>query len=276
VLAAISLVLALSGCGGPPVLDPSSGEKLRQSLAEMREPLVPDERARLDEALRYLVGNAEPPAVGEASAESELVLDIYRPLEGRTVDGIVAEAYRTRLHEVQEIVRGLEAEREAATTSSPLIDAFRLGQARVFKRHVDYLEWPVIELKVENGTDRRVDLVRLRGALLLPAEPEPWLEEEFDQVILGGLAPGERTQWRIDPEQQEWERVIDPHPNVRFELEVMALEVLGGTVLAEVDWGAVEEHRLEVYSRTLRTIRTGGALALDQPPRHPVGRVEEG
>ena len=269
-LAGLCVLLVAAGCSGPPVLDVSSTEALQRSLTEMREPLSPDERARFDEAMGYLVGDAGalPGSDVVDVASTELMLDIYRPLEGRTVDGIVAEAYRTRLAEVQQIVGELRERKEAAVTESPIIDRFRLGQARVFKRHINYLEWPVLEMKVENGTEHRVDLVHLRGALLLPGEPEPWLEEEFDRVVFGGLGPGARDVWRIEPDQQEWERLIDPHPDVRFELEVMRLEKLGDVVVAEIDWGAVEEHRLAVYAETQRRIRNSGTLQLDRPPRH--------
>jgi hypothetical protein len=110
-------------------------------------------------------------------------------------------------------------------------------------------------------------LIHFRAALLRPGYDEPWLVEEFDQLVLNGLAPGERDLWRIEPEQQEWVTLIDPHPDFIFILEIMRLEGLGGNVIAATEWGHVEESRLALYSKTLEKIRTTNSLALDMPPR---------
>ena len=105
------------------------------------------------------------------------------------------------------------------------------------------------------------------AALLRPGYDEPWLVEEFDQLVLNGLAPSERDLWRIEPEQQEWVTLIDPHPDFVFTLEIMRLEGLGGTVIAATEWGDIEESRLALYNKTLEKIRSTNSLALDMPPR---------
>ena len=85
--------------------------------------------------------------------------------------------------------------------------------------------------------------------------------------MLNGLAPGESDLWRIEPEQQEWVTLIDPHPDFRFTLEIMSLEGLGDTVIASTEWGDIEETRLALYRKTLEKIRSTDSLALDLPPR---------
>jgi hypothetical protein len=110
-------------------------------------------------------------------------------------------------------------------------------------------------------------LIHFRAALLRPGSEEPWLVEDFDQLVLEGIAPGERDLWRIEPEQQEWVTLIDPHPDFQFTLEVMRLEGLGDTVIAASEWGDIEAARLALYQQTLEKIRTGETLALDSPPR---------
>ena len=110
-------------------------------------------------------------------------------------------------------------------------------------------------------------LIHFRAALLRPGYDEPWLVEQFDQLVLNGLAPAERDLWRIEPEQQDWVTLIDPHPDFVFTLEIMRLEGLGGTVIAATEWGDIEEARLALYNKTLETIRSTNSLALDMPPR---------
>jgi hypothetical protein len=93
------------------------------------------------------------------------------------------------------------------------------------------------------------------------------LVEEFDQLVLDGLAPDQRALWRIEPLQEEWISLIEPHPDLRFTLEVMRLVALGGKVIAATEWGEVETARLAAYRQKLEIIRQGTSLALDDPDR---------
>lgn len=262
----ISLVVMLGGCA-PATLDVANIEALEQSLFDLREAMTPEEHARFNEALDYLVGGVAVSSAEPDRDRVEYVLDMYRPLAGRTAEGIVAEARFRRIREVRSAVIYLESGRDATEAARRELAEFQFGAARVFKRHRQYLEWPVIEMRVFNGTDRTVHLVHFRAALLGPDEEDPWLVEEFDHVVLGGVEPGGSDVWRIEPEQRDWIRLIDPHPDLMFRIEPMRLDALGGAVLASTDWGEIEAHRLAVYRSTLQTIRSGGSLALDSPPK---------
>jgi hypothetical protein len=265
-LLAAAVLLVVEACG-PTTLDPSSLEELQRSLANLREPMTPEERSRFEEAIGYLTCGVSPAdAVGDPE-RGELVLSRFRPIAGRTAEGIVAEARFQRIREVRSAVLWLESWRDEAEAAHRELEKFRLSAARVFKRHRKFLDWPVIEIRVTNGTDQVVSLAHFRAALLAGGDESPWLLEEFDHVVLGGLAPGEDQVWRIEPKQQEWIRLIDPHPRLRFGLEVLRLESLGGREIASTDWGEVERHQLAIYRRTLEVIRRSGTLALDLPPR---------
>jgi hypothetical protein len=240
-MTAVGLGLVVVGCG-PKTLETSSVEKLEKSLTVMREQIELEQRDRLDEALKYLVGDT---AVMEDEANPphpELVL------------------VQTAVTELEELKVGSEGARDQ-------LDLFKLEKSRVYKRNRGFLEWPVIEFKAENRTDQVIWLIHFRAALLRPGYDEPWLVEEFDQLVLNGLAPEERDLWRIEPEQQEWVTLIDPHPDFRFTLEIMRLEGLGETVIAATQWGDIEESRLALYNKTLEKIRSTNSLALDMPPR---------
>ena len=262
----VTLAMVVVGCG-PKTLDTSSLDKLENSLTALREPLELDERDRFDEATTYLVGGGAILNDETQRVHPGIVLALYQPLAGMTVEGVIVEARRRRLEEVQAAVTALEKKREGSDTNREALDAFDLKASRVYKRNRGFLEWPMIEFKAENNTDQVIWLIHFRAALLRPGHEEPWLVEEFDQLVLGGIAPGEGDLWRIEPERQEWVTLIDPHPDFGFTLEVMRLEGLGGNVIAATKWGDIEEARLAVYHKTLEEIRTTGGLALDRPPR---------
>jgi len=256
------------GCG-PNTLETSSVEKLEKSLTVLREQSELEQRDRLDEALKYLVGEEAivTSVEGEEPSHPDLVLALYEPLKGMTAEGIIAEAMRKRLEEVKSAVTELEQAKVGSDEARAELDRFKLEKSRVYKRNRGFLEWPVIEFKAENNTDEVVWLIHFRAALLRPGSDEPWLVETFDQLVLNGLAPEERDLWRLEPEQQEWVSLIDPHPDFRFTLEIMRLEGLGGTEIAGTEWGDIEEMRLDLYTKTLETIRSTNRLALDLPPR---------
>ena len=265
-LLAVTLAMVVVGCG-PKTLDTSSLDKLENSLTALREPLELDERDRFDEALTYLVGGGAILNDETQRIHPGIVLALYQPLAGMAVEGIIVEARRRRLEEVRGAVTALEKKREVSDTNREALDAFDLKASRVYKKNRGFLEWPMIEFKAENNTDRVIWLIHFRAALLRPGYEEPWLVEEFDQLVLSGLPPGEGDLWRIEPERQEWVTLVDPHPDFEFTLEVMRLEGLGGKVIAATEWGNIEEARLALYQKTLEQIRATGGLALDRPPR---------
>ena len=268
IVAIMGLGALVVGCG-PQTLETSSVEKLEKSLTVLREQSELEKRDRLDEALKYLVGEDAVVTSEEAEGPShpELILALYQPLKGMTADGIIAEAMRKRLDEVQSAVRDLEQAKSGSEAARAELDRFKLEKSRVYKRNRGFLEWPVIEFKAENNTDEVIWLIHFRAALMRPDSAEPWLVETFDQLVLNGLSPGDRDLWRIEPEQQEWVNLIDPHPDFRFTLEIMRLEGLGGTEIAGTEWGDIEEMRLDLYTKTLETIRSTNRLALEMPPR---------
>lgn len=264
-LVAATLLIAASGCG-PLTLDASNAVAADDSARRMRGPMTESESSSFDEALFYLAGMPWLGRAGEENREGDVEIDVLLPLDGRTADGIVAEARRRRLTEVRSGISELEGLREASAAAQRDLGAFRFSQAKVYKRHRDYLEWPVIEFKIENGTNHMVSLVHFRMVLLKPGDHRPWLLEEFDLVFFDGLAPGENGRWRIEPEQQEWIQLVDPHPDLEFALEAMRLEAMGGRLLSASEWGLVEARRLASFESTLHTIRATHTLALDQPP----------
>jgi len=266
-----SLGVLVVGCG-PKTLETSSVEKLEKSLMVLREQIELEERDRLEEALKYLVGeeavvSVEAEEGAEEPSHPDLVLALYEPLKGMTAEEIVSKAMSQRLDEVQTAVTQLEQARVGSEEPRAELDRFKLEKSRVYKRNRGFLEWPVIEFKAENNTDDVIWLIHFRAGLMRPGYDEPWLIETFNQLVLNGLAPEERDLWRIEPEQQEWVTLIDPHPDLKFTLEIMRLEGLGGTVIAGTEWGDIEEIRLDLYRRTLEQITSTNRLALDMPPR---------
>ncbi len=259
------LVLVAQGCG-PLALDTSSRGAIEKTARKMREPMVATESASFDEALFYLAGTPWLGKQDGAAPLDEREIELLAPLDGRTADGIVVEARRRRLLEVRSAVAELESWREATRAARRDLREFRFSEAKVYKRNRDFLDWPVIEFRIDNRTNHMVSMVHFKAVLLKKGDHNPWLVEDFDLVFFDGLAPGEYGRWRIDPKQQEWIALVDPHPDLEFAIEAQRLEAMGGLVLAASDWGVVQARRLEACEQTRNEIRSSETLALDRPP----------
>jgi len=262
----IALGIAIGGCG-PLTVHTDSPEKLNKSLTAMREPLPQDDLVRFNEALQYLAGGVTPDTKNGKPAAAPGSLSSFAPLAGLTAEAVISTAYVRRSQEVGEAIAALQHRHAASLVARDELSGFRLSKARVFKRSRRFLEWPVIELRVNNDTRHRVHLVRLHASLLPQGEAAPWVEEEIHHVVINGLAPTARDLWRIEPEQREWIQLVDPHPDVEFHLEVVELSGLGGATFVGTDWTAVDDHRLELFSATLESIKSSHRLCLDRPPR---------
>lgn len=265
VISVAIVMLILQGCG-PLTLDTSSRGAIERTTRRMREPMTDHEIAVFDEALFYLVGT---PWLGREETGGRLAereIKLLTPLSGRTADGIVVEARRRRLLEVTSAIAELEAKRDATSRARRDLSEFRFSEARVYKRNRDFLEWPIIEFRIDNGTNHMVSMVHFRAVLLRPGDYNPWLLEEFDLIFFDGLAPGEHGRWRIDPEQQEWIALVDPHPDLEFAIEARKLVGVGGRVLSDSDWGIVEARLLDACRQTREEIRVADTLVLDRPP----------
>jgi len=259
------LVVVAQGCG-PLTLDTSSRGALDRTARKMRKPMVPSESAIFDEALFYLAGT---PWLGKQEGGATLgerEIELLVPLDGRTADGIVVEARRRRMLEVRSALSELESWRKTTKAARRDLREFRFSETKVYKRNRNFLDWPVIEFRIDNKTNHMVSMVHFRAVLLKKGDHNPWLVEDFDLVFFDGLAPGEHGRWRIDPEQQEWIALVDPHPDLEFAIEAQRLEAMGGRVLRASDWGIIEARRLEACEQTRIELRTSETLVLDRPP----------
>ncbi|HEV2855186.1 MAG TPA: DUF6694 family lipoprotein [Thermoanaerobaculia bacterium] len=219
---AVFVLVLLAGCSQPTV-DTSSDEKMKESIAEVKESLPENRRAEFDRALLTLsmsqVDFAEVLATGKTPDKETVGNDLKKSLEGKTAEEIIAAAdnivatqkakERERaLREIQE----LNKERDAATAAAAELAKFEVLRSRFYKER-DYfgsLE-PRILLRVRNGTKHPISRAYFKGKITSPGRSVPWLEEEFNYPISGGLEPGEEAEWVLAPNQfSEWGRVNAP------------------------------------------------------------------
>lgn len=246
------LVLSVPACA--PRIDGSSEEAFQSSLAEVRESLNGDDRERFAEALTAL-------AFEEAGLEGLLALgpdamtrEMRLKLDGKTGGEILVEAEeiiaerkrREREQALAEIVE-LEEKKRAAERAGVELRRFVVVRSRFYKQPQRFgSPEPRIELTVRNDTDHAVSRAYFTGTIASPNRSVPWLKDDFNYPIPGGIEPGEELSWTLAPNTfSDWGRVDAP-PDAVLTVEVVRLDGPDGEPLFDAQGlSEYEETRLQ-------------------------------
>jgi hypothetical protein len=147
----------------------------------------------------------------------------------------VEAAFERRYAVIQ--IRTLEETREQCNAIRDSLAQLRVVSARLMQEAGFIgLEARII-LTVENATHYSISRAYFHAVAISPGRAVPWLEEDFNHSIPGGLEPGERSTWRLQPNmlQGQWTSVRVP-AGATFEVEVARLDGADGEPL----WGGVD------------------------------------
>jgi hypothetical protein len=84
---------------------------------------------------------------------------------------------------------------------------FRISEAR-FRMKRGSRE-PVIDLTVRNDTKHPISRAYFTGTLSTPGRSIPWVKDDFNYEIPGGLEPGESATWHLVPRRGNWDEAPD-------------------------------------------------------------------
>jgi len=218
-----------------PKVDTSTSEKMESSLESVRRSLPENRRAELDSALVELA--------------FEGALTVRDRISGKTAEEIIADAEmarqereaRQREQALQEIAE-LQAKQATAEEAKSQLEAFRILRSRFYKEEEMFLTEPIIELTVRNDTEYAISRAYFRGILQSPGRSIPWLDEEFNYQIRGGIEPGETQSWRLAPNMfSEWGTVEVPADAI-LTVEVVKLDGADGQTLFDAQGLSEYEH----------------------------------
>jgi hypothetical protein len=104
-----------------------------------------------------------------------------------------------------------------------------------------------IVMSLTNGTAHNISRAYFSATSISEGRETPWLREDFNHVIPGGLVAGEKATWHLKPNMfsGDWNKVRVPK-DAQFKVEAVKLEGTDGTTL----WGGpeftvVDQHRLD-------------------------------
>lgn len=264
---AVLSILALAGCSVPRV-DTSSPQRAQESFKRVRDSLAKEKQAKFDDAVTIIAmskvlegGFGSMIARGSSGKPpEEMAAEALAPLNGKTGEEIITQAEQLvaarkqkereqALKEVQE----LEQKRANAQAAESQLAKFEVVTSRFRKvKQNEFLPpQPIIELAVKNGTGKAIKRAYFVGTLASPGRTVPWMKDDFNYEISGGLEAGESAEWHLSPNMfSHWGRVEAPSDAV-LTVQPVKLEGANNEVLYDAAFSEEDQKRLESLKKSL-------------------------
>lgn len=230
----LALAIAITACSDPSI-DASSEEALTSSVKRVSEKLDVDKRAKFEESMQIIaLGGMDLEDVLTGRFSPQRFTDgLYASLDGMTADEVISHAERIKAErEARERAQALEEiaelERVASTAEEARAELakFSVQRSRFYQRErsYSYRTEPIIEISVRNDTAYPVSRAYFKGTIASPGRAVPWLVEDFNYSIAGGIEPGEEAEWVLAPNSfGAWGKITPPEDAV-FTVEVVRLD----------------------------------------------------
>lgn len=248
--------LSLSSCNKTPRLDGSSEEALKQSVDSLKANLSDDKKKEFEKAVMTVA--FEGTNILQMAADAEGAKRRVRDrLNGRSAEEIIEASKKIQLErgeaqseQIASEIRELEAKEAAAEEAKKAIQAFKIERSRFYFEKSGFSTGPVIEISVINNTKAAISRAYFRGVLATPGRSVPWVEDDFNYEISGGLEPGESQTWKLSPNMfGAWSKAPRDRDDMVFTATVVRIDGADKEALINADFSESNVKRL----RELRT-----------------------
>ena len=192
---------------------------------------------------------------GEEFDSEKTAAEMKNRLDGMTATDILAEADRIKsqrkqreIEEIRSEISDLESELTKMLDQKHKSDALRseLDKVRVSKTRLYWKElgkYSVsrdlnLELTVTSNLDTPISRLYMTGTLATPGRSVPWLVEEFNYQIAGGLEPGETQSWSLGPNRYSggWRNTPKDRDDTVFTVAVRNVDGPDGEKLFDISY----------------------------------------
>lgn len=246
----------VAGACSPPRVDNTSVAMCRSSLEQVARASA--DSTAFAQAMVGIVGSAAMQAIGDAFGSLSLGFEEGPTVEPPATDSVdmfvamcdvmvgmtgeeivarrdsLAAAVSVRMEEARARahLRALQEARSAFDQAEDSLTAFQVLSAALEQESGIFGMEATIRLRVRNGTPHPVSRAYFTARAVSPGRSVPWLEEEFNHSIAGGLEPSEERTWNLQPNmfQGDWTSVRVPK-DARFEVRVVRLNGADGEPL---------------------------------------------
>lgn len=238
-------------------IDSSSKESIKKSITQISQSLSDEEKEEFQESLRLIMFNDLDLSklMIDDSAE-KTSQDFKSKIDGMSAEEIIKAGNLIKEKNEQKKKEQARLEilelydlRENAQRDQQMLAKFEVLRSRFYKRKTGtyYItKEPIIELTVKNGTDVAVSRAYFTGTLASPERSVPWIKDNFNYEISGGLEPGEKVTWSLAPNTYgDWGNVDAPKGAI-LTVEVTQIDNPEGKAVYSLNnYGTLEEERLQ-------------------------------
>ncbi|WP_240032159.1 DUF6694 family lipoprotein [Psychroflexus aestuariivivens] len=249
------VVMSLTACTKK--IDASSDEAMKASLEEIKQNLSDEKKEEFTSALQLVMLsdiNLGDLMKGDTSVDEGLS-GMKAKIDGKSADEIIrlaeeirAEQERKKKEQAKIEIQELLQKKEQAQKDKKALKKFEVKRSRFYKRKSGtyyVTEEPVIELTVINNTEKAVSRAYFTGTLASPERSVPWIKDDFNYSIPGGLEPGEEVTWYLSPNMlSNWADVSAPKDAI-LTAKVTQIDGADGEEIYSVNnFGETEQERL--------------------------------
>ncbi len=238
-------------------IDGSSEESLKSSIAAINESLDDEKKEEFQKSMQLLLfHDLDFSDIMKEGGAEKTVGDFKSRIDGMTANEIIEkgeeikkEIERKKKEQAKLEILELYEARESAEKDRQMLSKFEVKRSRFYisKSGTYYIrEEPIIELTVMNGTDTAISRAYFTGTLASPGRSVPWVKDDFNYEISGGLEPGEEVTWYLAPNMfSDWGKADAPSDAILTTV-VTKLDGASGEELYSTDkFGETEQARLE-------------------------------
>lgn len=227
-------LLMLAACAAP-VLDADNEQAWARSVQAVRGDLAESQRSEFNDALSaFEPAPASGTTVGTRPPGSTPIIE----LDGLDAAQVIARAKERRSG--QEAQQREQALAEIAALEARLagvlegqagrVEGVQIRETRFSKEpsaKPDTLE-PFLWLTLQNDSNLTIAKVTAVGTLSSPGRDQPWLEQEFDFDLFGGVPPGGRRETILRPGAYSKWGQVQVADDAQLQLRIVAVHTAEG------------------------------------------------
>jgi hypothetical protein len=224
--------------------------KTRQEIHQLAE----DARKRLEASAEESRKRSE--ALAEESRRNAEMFAKEAKAREELAEAKAKEEAVKRVAQVQgEIAELIQQERKAAADAEA-IKKFEVKRSRFYFSEGRFSKDPIIELTVKNGTNSAISKVSFQGVLSSPGRAVPWVKDDFNYAISGGLEPGEETTWKLAPNMfGEWGKVAKDRSDYVLTVRTVSLYGADEKVMLDSEFPEQKSKRLQQLKDSLSELQ---------------------
>lgn len=222
------IALLLIGCSK--TFDASTEEARKSSVEAMRQSLPEEKREKFQNSLMIVAMDGL--SLSDLAQGDAALADAFSGMQGMTAqqimdkaDAIVAAREAKEREQALQEIAELEKQRKDAEADAESLKKFEVARSRFWLERERYSirAQPKIALSLKNGTEHAIARVFAVGTIATPGRSVPWLKEDFNFSISGGIEPGETYDTVLEPNMfSDWGNISPPADAV-FTIEIVEL-----------------------------------------------------